>query len=341
MTGMRWLDALAPELEYRGLVGERRALLHRVPDTWRERLPADTWMRLCAASGVRVAFRTDSPTIAVRAEWLSQQTNRANAEIDLYQNGEFYGQLRSQGLGAAQSVIYDGPARDRCVELYMPPYGEVRFAGVGVAEDACVQPPPSLSGPRLLFYGDSITHGSTTVRPGTTYPARIARRLGVDFVNLGVGGSARGESAMAEIAASLCADVIVLAYGVNTFGSSYEEPRAFERTYDTFLAILRWHQPEVPILMVTPLFHTSEFEQTTRGGAKLEEYRRVIREVVYRRQSFGDANLILLEGHGLIGPGQGDLLADHVHPNDAGFAEMADGLGAQIQRVLSLTSGKT
>ena len=341
MRSMRWLDALAPELEYRGLVGERRALLRRVPDKWRERLPADTWFRLGAASGVRVAFRTDSPTIAVRAEWLSRQTDRATGEIDLYQNGEFYGQLRCPGLGAAEGVIYDGPARDRCVELYMPPYAEVRLAGVGVDEGASVQPPAPLDGPRLLFYGDSITHGSTTARAGTTYPARIARRLGVDFVNLGVGGSARGESGMAEIAASLRADLIVLAYGVNTFGSSYEEPRAFERTYDTFLAVLRWGQPDVPILMVTPLFHTCEFEQTTRGGAKLEEYRRVIREVVYRRQSFGDGNLILLEGHGLIGPGQGDLLADHVHPNDAGFAAIADGLGAQIQRVLSLAGRDT
>ena len=315
-----------------------------VPTEWRERLPADTWLRFCAASGVRVAFRTDSPTIAVRAEWLSQQTNRANAEIDLYQNGEFYGQLRCLGLGTAEGVIYDGPARDRCVELYHAP-----LRGNQVCRRRCdrgriraYKPPPPLDGPRLLFYGDSITHGSTTARAGTTYPARIARRLGVDFVNLGVGGSARGESAMAEIAVSLRADVIVLAYGVNTFGSSYEEPRAFERTYDTFLAILRWHgSRSVPILMVTPLFHTCEFEQTTRGAAKLEEYRRVIREVVYRRQSFGDANLILLEGHGLIGPGQGDLLADHVHPNDAGFAAMADGLGAQIQRVLSLTSSRT
>ena len=338
MAAMWWLDALAPELEYRGLVGERRALLRRVPGAWRERLPADTWARLCAASGVRVVFRTDSPVIALRAEWLSRQTDWGNAAIDVYLNGQFYAQLRGLGLATAQDVVYDGPARDRCVELFMPPYGEIRFAGIGVANDATVRPPPPLEGPRLLFYGDSITHGSTATRAGTTYPARIARRLGVDFVNLGVGGSARGEPAMAEIAASLRADVIVLAYGVNTYGSSYEEPRAFERTYDTFLAILRWSQPDVPILLITPLFHTCEFEQTTRGGAKLEEYRRVIREVVYRRQSFGDANLILLEGHGLIGPGQGDLLADHVHPNDAGFAAIADALAPQIQRILSLTT---
>ena len=303
--------------------------------------PPTPGSRLCAASGVRVAFRTDSPTIAVRAEWLSRQTDRANGEIDLYQNGEFYGQLRCLGLGTAEGVIYDGPARDRCVELYMPPYAEIRLAGVGVAEGACVQPPPPMDGPRLLFYGDSITHGSTTARAGTTYPARIARRLGVDFVNLGVGGSARGESAMAEIAASLRADVIVLAYGVNTFGSSYEEPRAFERTYDTFLAILRGTAAQRAHPAGHPALPYLRVRADHPRRAKLEEYRRVIREVVYRRQSFGDANLILLEGHGLIGPGQGDLLADHVHPNDAGFAAMADGLGAQIQRVLSLASSKT
>ena len=141
---------------------------------------------------------------------------------------------------------------------------------------------------------------------------------------------------MAEIIASLARDVIVLAYGVNTFGSSYEEPRRFEETYDQFLGILRAAQPSVPIVILTPLLHSREFELTTRGGAKLEEYRRVIREVVYRRQSFGDANLILIDGHGVIGPGQDDLLADVVHPNDQGFGAVADVLGSQIRRILSL-----
>ncbi len=333
---MQWLDALAPQLDVRGLVGERRALLRRVPNAWRARLPADTWGRLCTASGVRVAFCTNSPVVAVRVEWVSYQLDRI-AAVDVYLNGEFTSQLTCGGLGAAEAVVVDGSSRRRLVELYMPTYAEIRLAGIGVADQASVEPPPQTQRPRLVFYGDSITHGSTTVRPGTTYPARIARQVDADFVNLGVGGSARGEPAMAQLVATLNADVIVLAYGVNTFGASVEEPRAFERTYEGFLAILRGRQPEVPILMVTPLFHSQEFAQTTRGGAKLEEYRRVIREVVYRRQSFGDANLLLLEGHGLIGPGQGDLLADHVHPNDQGFAAIAAGLGAQIQRVLSLT----
>ena len=332
---MRWLDALAPELEYRGLVGDRRALVRRVPSVLRRRLPSDTWQRLCMPTGVRIAFRTTSPVISLRAEWLSGPGDRAGA-IDIYLNGQFYSQLGSAGVGAVEDVVYDGPERDQVVELYMPTHAEIRFAGVGITERADIALPNAGVRPTVVFYGDSITHGSVTARPGTTYPARVARALGVDFVNLGVGGSARGEATMAQIIGSLKADVIVLAYGVNSFGSSFEEPRAFDATYDQFLGIIRAAQPAVPIVVLTPLFHTREFEETTLGGAKLEEYRRVIREVVYRRQSFGDFNLVLVDGHSVIGPGQGDLLADHVHPNDQGFAAISEILGAQIGRILSL-----
>ena len=341
---MRWLDALAPELEYRGLVGDRRALVRRVPSALRHRLPSDTWQRLCMPTGVRITFRTNSPAIALRAEWLSSPSVRASlpfqryraGAIDIYLNGQFYSQIGSAGVGAVEDVVYDGPERDQVVELYMPTHAEIRFAGVGITEGADIALPNAGVRPTVVFYGDSITHGSVTARPGTTYPARVARALGVDFVNLGVGGSARGEAAMAQIIGSLKADVIVLAYGVNSFGSSFEEPRAFDTTYDQFLGIVRAAQPAVPIVVLTPLFHTQEFEETTLGGAKLEEYRRVIREVVYRRQSFGDFNLVLVDGHSVIGPGQGDLLADHVHPNDQGFAAISEILGAQIGRILSL-----
>ena len=332
---MRWLDALAPELEYRGLVGDRRALVRRVPSALRHRLPSDTWQRLCMPTGVRITFRTTSPAIALRAEWLSSPGDRAGA-IDIYLNGQFYSQIGSAGVGAVEDVVYDGPERDQVVELYMPTHAEIRFAGVGITEGSDIALPNAGVRPTVVFYGDSITHGSVTARPGTTYPARVARALGVDFVNLGVGGSARGEAAMAQIIGSLKADVIVLAYGVNSFGSSFEEPRAFDTTYDQFLGIIRAAQPAVPIVVLTPLFHTREFEETTLGGAKLEEYRRVIREVVYRRQSFGDFNLVLVDGPSVIGPGQGDLLADHVHPNDQGFAAISEILGAQIGRILSL-----
>ena len=58
----------------------------------------------------------------------------------------------------------------------------------------------------------------------------------------------------------------------------------------------------------------------------MEEYREVIRHAVSSRVAAGDANLIVLEGCSLIGPGDESRLADLVHPNDEGFAAIASGL---------------
>ena len=68
---MRWIDPLAPQLEIRGLVGKPRALLHRLPEHYRPSLPAGIWQRMLLATGVRVAFSTDTPRLAVRLEYLA------------------------------------------------------------------------------------------------------------------------------------------------------------------------------------------------------------------------------------------------------------------------------
>ena len=331
---MRWIDPLAPQFEIRGLVGEPRALLHRLPDDYRPRLPAGIWQRMLLATGVRVAFSTDTPRLAVRLEYLT--INRTPSAFDVYLDGEYCSSFGGERLGACQAVVYEGLPGERQVEIFMPPYCEVRFAGIGVAENASVQPPTGADRPRLVFYGDSITQGADTQRAGLTYPARVARALGTDFVNLATSGTAHGEPAMAEIIASLPSDAIVLAFGVNTFSLGCQGPRGFESTYDRFLGIIRATRPNTPLVLVTPLFAATEFVGPNALGAYLEEYRRVIRQVVYRRQSFGDGNLVLVEGYAIVGPGDDERLSDHVHPNDEGFAAFAGRLTPPLRRILRL-----
>ena len=65
-------------------------------------------------------------------------------------------------------------------------------------------------------------------------------------------------------------------------------------------------------------------------GASVEEYRDVIRHAVSARVAAGDANLVVLEGCSLIGPGDETRLADLVHPNDEGFAAITAGLTRMI-----------
>jgi lysophospholipase L1-like esterase len=329
---VRWIEPLAPEIELLGLVGDRRDLLHRLPDELRTTLPVDTWQRSLLASGVRVRFRTDSSRLRVRLEYLD--ITRAPSAFDVYIDGDYWDSFGGDAIGACEALIYDPMPGEHEIELVMPPYAEVRFGGLGIEEDADLSAPAAMSRPMLVFHGDSITHGAHTRRAGLTYPQRVARALGTEFINLGVSGTARGEPGMAAVIARLDADAIVLAYGVNTFGSAFEGPRNFGETYRKFLGIVRGAHPKTPILIVTPLFHSRELVETNALGAQLEEYRRVIRQIVWERQSFGDGNLILIEGFGIIGPGDDDRLADHVHPNDQGFAVFADRLIGPLRRLL-------
>jgi lysophospholipase L1-like esterase len=222
------------------------------------------------------------------------------------------------------------------IELHMPPYGKVRLDALGLTPGASLAAPASRPSRFITFHGDSITHGAISTRAGLVYPARVARALGADFINLGFGGSARGEPGMARIVAALPTDAIVLYYGINTYGTGHPGPAEFGGIYAEFLETIRASQPETPIVIITPTWYVPERDHRNASGASVEEYREVIRRVVSARVAAGDANLVVLEGCSVVGPGDETRMADLVHPNDEGFAAIADGLTRLIARAWAM-----
>ena len=45
--------------------------------------------------------------------------------------------------------------------------------------------------PPVVYYGSSITQGACASRPGNAYQNVIARRMNLDFINLGFSGNGR------------------------------------------------------------------------------------------------------------------------------------------------------
>lgn len=332
--GLRWIDFPSPDLEVRGIVGETRPLLHRLSDAYRPTLPPDTWDRTTLASGVRLAFQTDSSRVAVRLEYV--KVFRRIFPADVYLDGKYWSSFGNETLQPAtcEATVLTDLCGQHAIELHLPPYAEIRFAAVGIDSGAVIGRPDRPPCPLLVFHGDSITHGALASRAASTYPARVARALDADFINLGVGGAARGEPGMAALVADLPADAIVLAFGVNTFFQANESPRAFGAIYGAFLEAIRSRQPDVPLVAITPTHHAPEARWRNPRGARLEEYRQAIRQAVGRRQSGGDAHLLLIEGLGIIGPGDEDRLADGVHPNDEGMAAFSARLVSVLRAAL-------
>jgi lysophospholipase L1-like esterase len=205
----------------------------------------------------------------------------------------------------------------------------VKILGIGLDPEAQVESPtPFAVAAPVVFYGTSITQGGCASRPGMSYQAILARRLNLDFVNLGFSGNGRGEPELARAVASIPASAYVLDFAQNN-----TTVESLAQVYDPFIETIRSAHPETPILVITPIYAARE---SWSPDVHLEGMRELIRHVAAKRIAAGDQHLEIVEGTDLLGPSGGDGLVDGVHPNDLGFQWMAEGLAARLSKVLRL-----
>ncbi|MFF3698498.1 GDSL-type esterase/lipase family protein [Streptomyces sp. NPDC002221] len=187
---------------------------------------------------------------------------------------------------------------------------------------------PAPARPRWLVHGDSITEGWWSTRPAHAWPAVAGRALGLDAVNLGYAGGARGELPTAEQLARLSADVITLAFGTNCWSRLPFSATLMYETTLAFLRLVRRGHPTIPLLVVSPLL-CPEAERTPNAlGATLAELRAAMERATEELIAKGDQALQLLPGQGLL---TADHLADGLHPTDEGHALLA----AAVARALA------
>jgi lysophospholipase L1-like esterase len=305
------------------------------------RLPADTWATACIPVGVRLELVGEAEAIEIEYE---------TATTDLGYRGEGSGTTFTSWRG--QSVVDDVPAvlgrgrvtlrvaantnggpggpasdgSDRTVvtlpEGMRPSVLAVR--GVG----GTVRPAPPQ--PRWLCYGDSIAEGWAASNPGRAWPAVAGRRYGLDVVNLGYAGAARGEMVSAEEIAGLPADVISLSYGTNCWARIQHSAEQVGAGLDAFVDLVRTGHPNTPIVVASPVIRPDAEDQHNGLGATLADLRSVIEARIERRCEL-DSLIHLVRGGALL---TADQLADGVHPGDEGHRVLAEAIGSAVRASL-------
>ncbi|MEU7283326.1 GDSL-type esterase/lipase family protein [Streptomyces sp. NPDC045431] len=201
----------------------------------------------------------------------------------------------------------------------------VRAVGGGIA--------PAAPRPRWVVHGDSITEGWWSTRPAHAWPAVAGRMLGVDAVNLGYAGSARGELPVAEQLAALPAELLTLAFGTNCWsGTPFSAPLLYE-TVRAFVALVRRGHPDTPLLLVSPVLRPDAETTPNALGATLAQLRTAMEEAVRDLVAAGDTRLSLLPGRDVLRP---EHLVDGLHPDDTGHALIA----AAVARALRPYTGR-
>ena len=294
------------------------------------------------SSGIRVRFSTDSPYIALRVKYVTFARSShislvANAGFDMYVETEFgprfvkeFRMAPDMTGGYEQLVKLEGSYM-RTYTINFPIHAVVSSVEIGLKPNARLgDPVPYRSYAPVVFYGSSIVHGTAASRPGNIYPAIISRMLNVDFLDLGFSGKALGEEAIAEWIRDLDMSVFVCDYDHNAPTVEH-----LSKTHYRFYEIIREKNPDLPYIMIS----TTDYWTRHTEWENVLRRRDIIMESYLKARANGDKNVYFIDGMSFNAvPHQYERTVDGVHPNDAGFIRMAEGIGTFIRHILEKQS---
>lgn len=296
-------------------------------------------------AGGRVRFKTDSARVAIRASMpqkclMPHMPFLGSSGFDMYAKegdksfykGSFVPPVdRSDGY---ESCIELGCREMRDITIHFPLYDGVNDLLIGVEPGAVVANGGIYSSELpIIYYGSSITQGGCASRPGNCYTNIISRNLNTDHINLGFSGSGKGELLMAEYIAAQPMSLFFYDYDHNA--PSVEH---LAKTHEAFFLMVRERHPDLPIIMASQ----TDTPRTPQKAQKILRRRDVILRTYANAVKRGDSKVTFIDGTTVfeeackLGISMDGCTVDGVHPNDLGFACMANVFGKAIKERLSV-----
>ena len=192
-----------------------KTLSSRIPAYLKDSVRPDLWDRAKCTTGKAFRFATNSRSVAVRYNLLTNMHMMHMADTgikgtSLYiwdedtHSWQFVNCNRPRRIDSPvrpredsiQSKVYvdrlDGKMHEYM--LYLPLYDGVRWLEIGVDSTATITQPVLNSpraGKKIVFYGTSILQGGCACHPGMVGTNIIQRDLDIECVNIGISGEVK------------------------------------------------------------------------------------------------------------------------------------------------------
>ncbi len=282
--------------------------------------------------GARICFRTDARNVSAKFKFTAKHTRMdvVNSKGLYAVNGRIVGAFQRDPK--SEEVVVALPRNDedaaRDYWLIMPYGDSVEFTGLSL-DGGKLLPISVRPAFKYVAYGDSITHGFRAGDISRTYPFMIGEKLQWQVVNMGF-GSRTAVPADGDAIAACGGDIISIMIGFNDFYRN--KPAAtYARALKELILRIRKQQPNTPVFLITPLWSSEPAWAAGKIGLRLEDYRKVVREVVAESN---DTNLHLIDGLSLM-DNLPETTTDGIHPNDKGFAQIAERLAPVLKKTPS------
>lgn len=270
-------------------------------------------------AGGRVRFVTDSPYIAIYVKYASvfhipNYSFTAAAGFDLYTKERYIGCFVPpvNTTDTFESIIdLDNELQGKEYTLNFPICADIKEIFIGIKGGSKLEKAPDYSIKKpVVFYGSSTTQGGCATRPGNIYENIVSRSLDCDFLNLGFGGNAFGEEAIAKYIANLDMSAFVYDYDYNA-----PTPEHLDKTHEKMFKIIREAKPNLPIIMMTAPKYYLNSEDEKRVAIIEKTYQNAVNS--------GDKNVRLIKGKDMLESVRDVAIADNIHPGDVGFNSIA------------------
>lgn len=174
--------------------------------------------------------------------------------------------------------------------------------------------PPLPEDAVILAFGDSLTHG-TGASPGESYPAVLEGLTGRRVVNAGVPGevSAAGRQRLASLLEQHRPDLLLLCHGGNDLLRKLDRDRLRENLQ---AMVQTARQRDIPVVLIgVPrpallLLESDDIYPALAAELGIPFEGELLAEII----------------------GDSGLKADQVHPNAAGYRELAEGIAELLDR---------
>lgn len=302
-------------------------------------LPTNVKERVVHSAGIAISFVTNSTQIT--AKWCTEgsptsatMTEVAYRGMDLYikKDGQwvYAGVARPQvGKECFSTTLarYMDTEEKECL-LYLPLYNEATSVSIGVEENAYIRPGKQPFKKRILIYGSSIVQGAAASRPGMAYPARLSRMTGLNFLNLGMGASAKMEKPVADMIAEMQADAFILDCVPNSSPEEITQRTAY------LIRTIRQNHPDAPIIVMQSVFRESG-NFNLRTEANVAQQNENILEEVEKLKRSGIESLYFIPSDDFLGDDH-EGSVDGTHPTDLGFDRMLQVIEPRIMEILKM-----
>ena len=268
-----------------------------------------------SAASISIDFYTDSSFFFFHCTEVEQCSTRPWCYFDVLINGKLVATIGDEPpIKTSYSFRTDLPDGENRVTLFFPNLHQATVKEISLSDGAKIRPAEKKR--RILFLGDSITHGYDAQAPSQSYANRVSFQTDSEAVNLAIGGACFAADCLDE-SIDYRPDMIVVAYGTNDWRKKPAEAcfagcRAF---FDKLCKIY----PDKPIFYILPIWRHRGCETPEQAESFW------LSRNLFKHIASGYKNIKIIDLWEEI-PRDLALFSDGLHPNSEGFAYYANGV---------------